>query len=113
MASAWSAAVTTRVRSRPNTDQARRKVAPRSDSLPPPVRSCLGRARLLAGHSRVPPPPARISAYASSVIGPTLSGLSGFQEVEASRLASCLGRWDGGATGKAYRVLGGELQGGR
>jgi hypothetical protein len=31
-------------------------------SMPPRARNCLGRARRLAGHSRVPLPPARITA---------------------------------------------------
>ena len=64
-ASAWSAAVTTSVRGRPKVEAARRNEARSSDSPPPRDRSCLGRLRRLAGQRRVPPPPARMRAYAS------------------------------------------------
>ena len=63
-ASAWSAAVTIKVFSRPTIARARRTAAAISDSGAPSDSSCFGRARRLDGHSRVPAPPPRITAKA-------------------------------------------------
>src|SRR3954462_7685120 len=57
------------MRWRPTPAWVRGRGAPSSDSVPPRVRSCLGRSRRLAGHSRVPPPPARIKAKPSFTPG--------------------------------------------
>ncbi len=48
----------------PDQACARRTAAASSDSGPPSASSCLGRARRLEGHSRVPEPPPRMTANA-------------------------------------------------
>ena len=65
-AASWSAAVTIRMRSGSQNARARRAAAASSDSSPPRRSSCLGLRRRLAGHSRVPPPPARMMAKAEA-----------------------------------------------